>query len=270
MRVRLRHEIAFHYEPATRAILKVLRLEPRNHEAQQVSNWRLSADIDCRMKPGEDAFGNFTHTFAVQHPTSSVMLEVECEIVTIDTAGVVRAAAERFPPELFLRETALTEASPKLRHFAAEATTGGSATLDRLHGLRSAVAKTFDWDRVTPDKAKPAAEVFGAGHGNAAELAHLFVAGARCLDIPARFIAGYDLSARDRPDLSHCWAEAFVEGLGWVGFDPAHGNCPTDGHVRLACGLDHLGAVAIRSTPSGPSVEQTTVKMVADELRLSS
>jgi transglutaminase-like putative cysteine protease len=34
----------------------------------------------------------------------------------------------------------------------------------------------------------------------------------------------------------------FVPDLGWVAFDAANGICATDAHVRVAVGLDYLGA----------------------------
>ena len=43
---------------------------------------------------------------------------------------------------------------------------------------------------------------------------------------------------RGPADAHHAWAEAWIESLGWVGFDVANRVCPTDRYVRLACGLD--------------------------------
>ena len=57
-------------------------------------------------------------------------------------------------------------------------------------------------------------------------------------------------------EAGHAWAEADVEGLGWVGFDPANGICPTEGHVRVAVGLDYLGAAPVRGTRQGGADEQ--------------
>ena len=49
-------------------------------------------------------------------------------------------------------------------------------------------------------------------------------------------------------DAGHAWAEAYVDDLGWVGFDPTNGICTTDAHVRVAIGLDYLGAAPVRGT----------------------
>ena len=57
----------------------------------------------------------------------------------------------------------------------------------------------------------------------------------------------------------HAWAEALVEGLGWVGFDPANRMCPTDRYVRLACGLDAASAAPIRGNRRGGANEALDV-----------
>jgi len=71
--------------------------------------------------------------------------------------------------------------------------------------------------------------------------AHIFLAAARVLNIPARYVSGH-LFRRDgavAQQAGHAWVEAFVEGLGWVAFDPANGICTDDAYVRVAVGLDY-------------------------------
>ena len=57
------------------------------------------------------------------------------------------------------------------------------------------------------------------------------------------------------------WAEAYVENLGWIGFDAANGVCPTDHYVRVAIGLDALGAAPIRGTSYGGGAESLSVDL---------
>jgi transglutaminase-like putative cysteine protease len=79
---------------------------------------------------------------------------------------------------------------------------------------------------------------------------------ARVLGVPARYVNGYFLTETDEPsEAHHAWAEAYIEGLGWLGFDPANGICPTDHYVRLACGLDAGSAAPIRGTRRGGTDE---------------
>jgi transglutaminase-like putative cysteine protease len=259
MRLLIRHETTFRFEPAARFVNGLVRLTPRNHEGQFLAKWRLALDIDGRLKPSDDGFGNIVHGLALGGPLSSVTLRVEGEVGTFDTAGTVRGTLERFPPEFFLRETPLTAVNGKLRAFCAEAVGADTEPLARLHDLLAALHRDLAWEpEKAPDPAAtPAAMIYSLGGGDAAGLAHVFIACAHHLAIPARFACGYCLfdEAPFVSDALHGWAEAHVAGLGWVGFDPALGRCPSETHVRVACGLDCLGAAAMRIVPSG--AEQT-------------
>jgi transglutaminase-like putative cysteine protease len=62
-------------------------------------------------------------------------------------------------------------------------------------------------------------------------------------------------------DAGHAWAEALIDDLGWVGFDPANGISPTDAHIRVAVGLDYLGAAPVRGTRYGGGGERLSVKV---------
>src|SRR5690606_14157850 len=84
--------------------------------------------------------------------------------------------------------------------------------------------------------------------------------------MPARYVSGY-LMVDDRveQEATHAWAEAWVQGLGWVGFDVSNGISPDPRYVRVATGRDYrdsapvtgitFGAVA-RSMSEHPEVEQ--------------
>jgi transglutaminase-like putative cysteine protease len=262
MRLLISHEVNFRFEPAARFVNGMVRLTPRNHEGQFLANWRLVLDVDGRLKPGDDALGNIIHGMALAGPLTALTLRVEGEVGTFDTTGVMRGTLERFQPEFFLRETALTTSSDKLRSYAEQVAGSDSEPLVRLHSLLDALHKDLAWERETKAAADPsaadAADVFTNGKGDAAGLAHVFIAGAHHLAIPARFACGYYLSDTGPVSVNalHCWAEAYVAGLGWVGFDPTAGHCPGDAYVRLACGLDSNGAMPIRIATTGP--EQMT------------
>src|SRR5205807_3512775 len=136
MRLRVSHKTTYHYDtPATR-VVQVLRLTPRNHEGQYVTAWRIDVSADCRLDQHEDAFGNITHAFAADGPFSELAVQVEGEVETRDTQGVVHGAVERFPPSLFLRETALTVPDVDIAAFAAAVRdAAGPDALKLLHHI---------------------------------------------------------------------------------------------------------------------------------------
>ena len=88
-------------------------------------------------------------------------------------------------------------------------------------------------------------------------------AAARSLGIPARYVSGH-LARSDgvqEQDASHAWAEAHVPDLGWVGFDPTNGISVTDAYIRVAIGLDYLGAAPVRGSRTGGGEETLDVKL---------
>ncbi len=108
MRLRISHLTTYRYATPAASVIQMLRLTPRNHDGQYVARWRIDVSTDCRLDQHEDAFGNITHAFTADGPFSELSVLVEGEVETRDTQGIVRGAVERFPPTLFLRETALT------------------------------------------------------------------------------------------------------------------------------------------------------------------
>jgi transglutaminase-like putative cysteine protease len=86
-----------------------------------------------------------------------------------------------------------------------------------------------------------------AGRGVCQDQAHVFIAGARALGIPARYVSGYLLiDGREEQEAGHGWAEGFVDGLGWIGFDIANEICPDDRYVRVASGRDYRDAAPVK------------------------
>jgi transglutaminase-like putative cysteine protease len=267
MLIRVSHLTSYHYDAPASSVIQILRVTPRNHDGQFVMNWRIDISADCRLEKHEDAFGNITHAFTAEGPFDTLRVLLEGQLETRDTQGIVRGAVERFPPSLFLRDTALTEQNAAILAFAAEtkAETGDNV-LKVLHLMLARLHKELQCQSAQSYAMTAAADAFAARRGGSHDFAHIFIAAARSLNIPARYIAGY-LRGDGGGDggQSHAWAEAFVPGLGWVAFDAANGICATDAHVRLAVGLDYLGAAPVRGTRYGGGEETRTVKVQVDQ-----
>lgn len=272
MRLHVAHSSVYRYDPPTSGVIQVLRLTPRNYEGQYVERWRIDVTPDARLAAHEDAFGNIAHVFTADGPLDELVVEVVGEVETQNNNGVVRGTVERFPPSLFLRDTALTQADDAMCDFAVKArdASGGSA-LAALHALLDGLYETMaaqglaDGEpAVAPAKA---AEAFARKRGTVKELTHVFIGAAHCLDIPARYVGGYLRRADGAPEanMPHAWAEAHVPDLGWIAFDPSNGYCPTDAHVRIAIGLDAFGAAPVRGSRLGGGTETLEVAITVDQ-----
>ena len=245
---------------------------PRSHEGQNVVRWRVSAEADgeVQLRRGEDALGNTTQTAFVQGPVSELTLNVEGEVNTWDTHGVARGTLERFPPTAFLRETPLTCASPELEAFA-DGAGAGSDHVARLHRLMLAINSELTFDTVLTQTTTTAAEAFAMKRGVCQDFSHIFIAAARRLGFPARYVSGHLVRHGEADqEAAHAWAEAHVPDLGWVGFDCTNGLSPTPEHVRVAVGLDYLGAAPVRGSRSGGGPETMDVKLRVTHAALQS
>ena len=262
MRIQISHETVYRYEAPAAGVIQTLRLTPRNHDGQYVVDWRIDVSENCQLAQHEDAFGNIIHVFTAEGPFEELRVLVEGEVDTQDTNGVVHGAIERFPPSLYLRETPLTTLDPAIVAFAkaAQAKTDGDV-LKVVHMLLERLHEEMTYDEDPTKVTTTAAEAFALKRGVCQDLTHIFIAAARSLAIPARYIGGhfYRADGVTQQEAGHAWAEAFVPDLGWVAFDPANGLCATDAYVRVACGLDYLGAAPVRGTRFGGGAEAMEV-----------
>jgi transglutaminase-like putative cysteine protease len=268
MRIRISHLTSYRYATPATSVIQRLRLTPRNHDGQYVARWRIDVSADCRLDQHEDAFGNITHAFTAEGPFDELSVTAEGEVETRDTQGVVRGAVERFPPSLYLRESALTSPDGAIEAFAAASReAAGDNVLKILHLMLERLHTDIAYDAASTYAATTAAEAFALKRGVCQDFSHIFIAAARILGIPARYVGGYFRRADgvNEQDAGHAWAEAFVPELGWVAFDAANGFCATDAHVRVAVGLDYLGAAPLRGTRYGGAGEALSVKVLVDQ-----
>ncbi len=261
MRLRISHATTYRYEPAATGVIQILRLTPGSHDGQYVAQWQIDVSTDARLDMHEDAFGNVTHV--ITHASiAELVISAEGLIETHDTGGVLRGANERFPESLFLRSTPLTAVNPTMAAFARELRAESEQdVLGFLHALMTQVSEHMTFDEDPTTSGTSAIEAFGLKRGVCQDYAHIFIACARSGGVPARFVSGHFLRSDGMVNQAagHAWAEAFVPNLGWVGFDAANCVCTTDAHVRVAVGLDYLGAAPVRGTRYGGGSETLTV-----------
>jgi transglutaminase-like putative cysteine protease len=266
MRVRVHHQTSYHYNAPVHSLIQVMRLTPRNYESQFIHRWRIDLDVEATLKAGQDAFGNCTHMVYIPGPLTDITVTVDGQVETQDSNGLIAGAPEPFPPRLFLRETPLTRCGTAMNVFARDVA-GAVDPVDQLHRLLTAIHSEIVFDTEITHAATTADEAFRLRRGVCQDLTHIFIGCARALGIPARYVGGYLLrqDGKTNQAAGHAWAEAFVEGLGWVGFDAANGICVAEAHVRVAVGLDYLGAAPLRGARAGIAAEQLSVSVVVDE-----
>ena len=135
-----------------------------------------------------------------------------------------------------------------------------------LHNLSTTIRERVAYDTGHTDVDTTAEEAVIAGHGVCQDHAHIFIAAARMLEIPARYVSGY-LMMNDRieQEATHAWAEAWVHGLGWVGFDISNGISPDPRYVRVATGRDYRDAAPITGISFGAVTAELSVDLAVEQ-----
>jgi len=240
-------------EPANYSI-QCLRLTPPSFDAQQVLSWTIDMPHIDEAVRFRDCFGNIAHLVAVPEEHQEVSIVARGTVETRDRAGVVRGLIEVAPSRVYKRETPRTAPDDGIRALCASVE--GNDALDRMHKLMDSVHERVAYVVGVTHAHTSAAEALKDGRGVCQDHAHIFISAARVMGLPARYVNGYFLTDSDEPaEAHHAWAEVWINGLGWLGFDAANRVCPTDRYVRLACGLDSASAAPIRGTRRGGTEE---------------
>ena len=263
MQLLVHHSTTYHYSEPARRVIQLLRVTPASFTGQAVLDWRIDVDRDARLREGRDGYGNVTHMLYVDSPIESLAISVAGRVLTEDRAGVVQGLPHDLPREVFLRATGLTAAGPAIAELARWFAAGGDPGIARLHRLAGRLYDSLRFDTEATEVETQAEEALAAGHGVCQDFAHIFIAAARAAGRPARYVSGH-LFRRDGAhfqEAGHAWAEAWVEDLGWVAFDPLNGISTDDAYVRVACGLDYRGAAPIAGARSGGGDERLAVEV---------
>ncbi len=223
MRIVIDHTLTVDFPFTRSSVALSLRVTPEDNHDQTVSGWRIGPDCDARLRTGRDGYGNVLTMVYAEGPIDGIQFHVTGEVFTGPSSGILSAAhPEPLPPALFLRPG--DDPVPELTALAIEAGEAVNDPIERLHLANVALHRRADAD-------------------SSDVLVGSFVTVARRLSRPARCVSGY--LAVDGGSRPHIWAEAYVDGIGWVGFDPVLGLSAGEDHARVASALDLAGIAAV-------------------------
>ncbi|MGF1659673.1 MAG: transglutaminase domain-containing protein [Rubrimonas sp.] len=263
MKLAVRHVTTYAYEPKVSAVAMRLKLFPSVFEGQRPLDWRVTLNGREAKADFVNGYGDGVATLFLRGGVEAVEVVAEGTVETHDLAGVLRGHRAPLKPGVCLRETPRTRADAAIAALAREADAQGGGPLARAHALQDLVTARIAYEPGSSDAGATAAAALAAGKGVCQDHAHVLIAAARSLGWPARYVAGYYLPSPEGADdlATHAWGEIWVEGLGWVGFDPANDLCPTDAYIRLCSGLDAGDAAPIRGHADGVAAEVMTAKV---------
>ncbi len=251
MDLTVRHQTLYHYKRPPNRVSLLLRLFPSRFDGQHVKSWTVTANGKPVSSSAINSFGDVEAFVQIFNPDSELLIEAFGEVETRDCNGLVAALKSDVPADVYLRSTGLTAADAAILALAEGIS--GDDWLSRLHKLSAKIRDVVAYVPGHTTSETTAAEALAFGKGVCQDHAHIFVAAARSLGVPARYVAGYYLSDSGTLAVNetHGWAEAMIDGLGWVGFDITNGVSTTDHYVRLCSGLDAHEAAPVRGAVFG-------------------
>jgi transglutaminase-like putative cysteine protease len=261
MHIHIDHVTTFRFSTPQTRLIQMMRVTPPSIGGQNVLDWSVDIDCDARVRTTTDGYGNIVTTLYVEGPISQIEIAKRGTVLTEDRAGLLPVTPEPLPRAAFLAQTPQTQPDAAIIALAARVADHNPGRLILLHGLMTRIDAHTRFDPGEGDVSRTAATAWSEGRGVCQDFAHIFCGVARHLGIPARYVSGH-LFQRDgsaQQDASHAWAEAWIDDLGWVGFDVANGICPDDAYVRVAIGLDYRAAAPLSGTRMGGGVESMDV-----------
>jgi transglutaminase-like putative cysteine protease len=264
MLVRVEHSTAYAYSKPLVASTQYLRLTPLSGRTQAVESWKVSCP-GAVTHQWYDQYGNCCHTLTTAQPVTELIIKVSGLVRTRDTNGVVGHALAELPLGLYLRETPYTLCSAPIRSYASRFRAKVKGNLIAgLHEIMLAIPYDVTYTKGETHVHTTGAEALEQGRGVCQDHAHIFCAVCRSLGIPARYVSGYlsHGAGHGAHASGHAWADAYVEHLGWVSFDPSNRTGATEAYIRTATGLDYAEAGPIRGVRSGGGSETMTYSVM--------
>ena len=254
MHLSIRHLTKYRYTNELKSGVQQLRLTPIKSKFQKIRNWSVELRGGCETLSYKDQFGNQTRFVEINDGASEIEVAIQGEIDVIDNAGMVGAEKEIVPMWVYAIETPMTQAGKKLRSFMNMKFP--DAVVESLHFLSFKIKEALKYADGVSEVGWSVEDVLTAKAGVCQDFAHVFIAAARQLGHPARYVSGYLKMDTEQQTAMHAWSEVFIEKVGWVGFDAANGICPDEKYVRVAVGRDYYDAAPFRGISYGADIRE--------------
>jgi transglutaminase-like putative cysteine protease len=264
MKLEIVHSTNYRYSgPIAETVMEV-RLRPMDGNGQRCVEFDLKVSSGIVPRSYRDGYGNNVHYFNLVRPHTRL---------NVTSRSVVETGLDLEPDpgeELvhdFLRFRSPVKDVDGVRELAARHPvkdhSSGDDVEKALDELTLTISREFTYDRAVTDVYSAVDEVLQLRAGVCQDFAHLFIAVARAMGVPARYVSGYihGSGGASAASASHAWAEGWVPGRGWVGFDATHPVRTSDHHVRLAVGRDYSDAAPTRGIYVGSSTGTMVVKV---------
>jgi transglutaminase-like putative cysteine protease len=265
MKLEIVHSTRYRYTgPIAETVMEV-RLRPMDGNGQRCVDFGLELSHGVKPRTYVDGYGNHVHYFNLVRPHSGLSVISRSTVET----GLPRddAQGEELVQD-FLRYRSPVREVEGVRELAARHPIddpGSPEAVERaLDMLTMTISREFAYDTTVTNVYSVVDDVLALRAGVCQDFAHLFLAVARAMGVPARYVSGYihlPKWGEKAVTASHAWAEAWIAGKGWVGFDATHPVRTTPHHVRLAVGRDYTDAAPTRGVYVGSAGSSMSISV---------
>jgi transglutaminase-like putative cysteine protease len=269
MRITVTHNTVYRYDFPVYLEPHIFRLRPRTSSAQQLLAFEIqiaptpAGTTECLDQDGNLALNAWFNTSTRE---LSVRSWFKVELLRANPFDYV-IIGESLKLPLWYREplsAALTsyrrdgQVAASVKQYAKAAAEAAQwNTLSFLTALSRQIHQTFRQVTRPYGPPWPSARTLGSMEGSCRDLAVLFCDVCRVMGIAARFVSGYECSSANRRDsYMHAWAEVYLPGIGWRGYDPSRGIAVSNQHVAVAAGFDYDLASPVAGWYSGGAQSQ--------------
>jgi uncharacterized protein (DUF2126 family)/transglutaminase-like putative cysteine protease len=278
LQVALNHRTQYRYDKAVFLGPQVIQLRPAPHCRTPILSYSLSVTpADHLLNWQLDPHHNHLARLLFPNKTNDFVVEVNlvAELSPFNPFDFfLEPGVEDYPfeyaPELakdLEPYRSVDPTGPLLQAFLQSLSGEKRGTIAFLVDLNRRVRDEIDYVARLDPGVQTCEQTLEKRTGSCRDSAWLLVQILRHLGIAARFVSGYliQLAAEestlegprgpqtDSADL-HAWAEAFLPGAGWIGFDPTSGLFAGEGHIPLVCTPS-----ASQAAPIGGTVEPAKV-----------
>lgn len=252
-RLKILHRTYYNFSGAVQLGVHRLLLRPREGHDLQIESSRLDITPPASVRWTRDEYDNSvaTATFDVTATQLAIVSEVIVHQYHDAPLDFYLDASAVNHPFIYDAESAVAlrpyfgsmvgaSHNPPLWNWLSQVHRIGQTipTYELLQRLMLSIQRSFSYQVREAAGVRSSAETLSLGSGSCRDFAALFIESAHLLGIAARFVTGYLNTPTSQLDFgaTHAWAEVYLPGAGWIGFDPTIGELASNKHVAVAVG----------------------------------